>query len=131
MKQGLTDREYRYIHKELVRNYGKADHCVLCGSKNSNRYEWALIHGYSYDTNPNHYMQLCVKCHRKYDFNEDSRIKNRNSNKGLVRSDEIRKRTSDGHKGISFTEDHKLNLSESIKRSWIKRRKNGRRNRNS
>lgn len=90
--------QYRTIHNWLIRHFGKASCCEgsNCSGK-SNKYDWALKKGFSYDKNREHFLQLCVSCHKKYDMTErameigrDNLNKGRYSkNKPVVKLDEV------------------------------------------
>jgi hypothetical protein len=71
---GILVREYSAIHQWITKRYGKAtkcDHCHIVGSK----YEWALRKGLPYKKEINHFVQLCVSCHKKYDETDQRRYK--------------------------------------------------------
>lgn len=57
---------YHAIHIWLKTNYGKASKCEHCGTKKAKRFEWANISG-EYKRDISDYLQLCSKCHHKYD----------------------------------------------------------------
>lgn len=90
-------REYHAIHWWIRTQYGKADMCenVDC-LKKSNTYEWALKEGSNHARDRNCYMQLCKKCHAKYDMTEAKKarllsvihapdVKKYNANKNAMR----------------------------------------------
>lgn len=65
---------YAAIHYWMENNFGKPDHCDLCGlteqkeTKNGRNYfEWSSRSG---ETNRElqNWWQLCIKCHRNYDI---------------------------------------------------------------
>ena len=74
---GIKKTEHGRLHKKLIRDHGNATKCEgeNCTHKNPKRFEWALKKGHSYSANPEDYLQLCVSCHRKYDFTEEIREK--------------------------------------------------------
>lgn len=74
---------YDLIHAWVRYHYGKADHCTNkdCEGKTS-RFEYALIHGKSYDRNIKNYKQLCGICHRKYDLTKSGKEKVARARKG-------------------------------------------------
>jgi len=83
---GWKDDEVGYsgIHKWIVRNFGKADHCEDCGKIDCNRYEWASI-DHSYKRNIKYWTQLCKKCHTKLDgYNIVGLIKHSRANRKAV-----------------------------------------------
>lgn len=71
----LRSSLYRTIHNWVIRHYGKASKCENseCSHK-SKKFEWALKKGFPYDKCRDNFMQLCVSCHRKYDYSEKSRF---------------------------------------------------------
>lgn len=61
------DALYITQHQWIARNYGKANKCENCHTKTAKRYHWANISG-EYRRNLKDYKQLCVSCHRKFDY---------------------------------------------------------------
>lgn len=61
---------YGITHYWLRTNFGKASICesVACENK-SKIYDWALIKGKFYERNRSNFIQLCRKCHIRYDRN--------------------------------------------------------------
>lgn len=59
-----TQKEYYQLHHWVRKNKGKAFWCTFCFS--CKKVEWANISGL-YRKELNDYMQLCNKCHFKYD----------------------------------------------------------------
>jgi hypothetical protein len=57
---------YRVIHHWLEKNFGKANHCMMCGKKDKKKYEWANI-DHKYKRDRSCYIQLCTSCHRIFD----------------------------------------------------------------
>lgn len=55
------------LHYWIERNFGKPYKCEICGGKKTKRYEWANLDG-NYCHDPFHWKQMCVSCHRKYDY---------------------------------------------------------------
>jgi len=74
-----TENAYFYHHRDLKKRYGNASCCENkdCKSVNPKRYEWALRKGHTYSSDRKDYIQLCPSCHRKYDFTESTRLKQR------------------------------------------------------
>lgn len=74
---GITKLEHSNVHRQLKKKYGKADICEMpdCKSVNPVNFNWALKKGHSYSSNREDYIKMCISCHRKYDFNEDIRVK--------------------------------------------------------
>jgi hypothetical protein len=58
--------KYRELHHWIDQWNGKADHCENCGDKSKHRYHWANI-DHKYKRVLEDYIQLCPKCHYKYD----------------------------------------------------------------
>ena len=63
------------FHQWLHKNFGHPDHCKNpeCEGK-SKLFEWCLKTGKVYTHNPDDYIWLCRKCHRKYDFTPSKKI---------------------------------------------------------
>ncbi|MHA1400131.1 MAG: hypothetical protein ACTSQE_07265 [Candidatus Heimdallarchaeaceae archaeon] len=58
---------YSYIHEKVRKEWGKADHCELCGKTDKKRYCWSnKTHTYKFRRSS--WWQLCTGCHRKYDL---------------------------------------------------------------
>lgn len=84
-KKDLTKKEYLFIHHQLRKLYGKADHCEnLNCEKKSTYYEWALKKDHHYTLNRDDYFQLCHKCHKKYDVTDEMRKNNSKGHKGQI-----------------------------------------------
>lgn len=68
-------KEYARCHAAIRRKHGSASKCENpdCTHQNPKRFEWALRKGHQYSPNIQDYIQLCVSCHRKYDFTESQR----------------------------------------------------------
>lgn len=111
MKQNL---EYFRIHTWMIYHHGKASKCEneLCESVSPKRFEWALLKGMGYKRDRNNYIQLCPSCHRKYDYTEEQREKQKKA--GRLKF---------------FTDVHKKNISLSSKGkgvvSILQKNKNG------
>lgn len=65
---------YGQIHDFLRRKFIKKGVCEHCKERGRKRYEVALIQGRNYSFNLNDYIELCVPCHRKYDFTDQMRL---------------------------------------------------------
>lgn len=61
--------------------------------------------------------------HHTEETKEKIRLGNIGVNQGKIHSEESRKKMSENRKGKKFSEEHKKNLAESIKKSWERRRK--------
>lgn len=74
---GITKQEHQALHGKLKKKFGKADRCEMpdCKSVNPKYFNWALRKGHAYSSNKEDYIKMCISCHRKYDFNEDIRVK--------------------------------------------------------
>jgi len=74
---GIPKSKHNGFHRKLIKENGNALKCEMetCSHVNPKRFEWALKKGHSYSSNPIDYIQMCVSCHRKYDFNEEIRAK--------------------------------------------------------
>lgn len=67
------------IHDALKTDRGMAAKCTSseCEGK-SQQFDWALLRGKRYeDRNHNDYIELCRKCHKKYDFVEKQHKRNK------------------------------------------------------
>ena len=63
------DVGYTGIHIWLNKKFGKANKCENSNcDKSSTHFEYALIKGKKHKRRRNHYIMLCRKCHRNYDF---------------------------------------------------------------
>ena len=63
-----NDAKYCSIHSWIIRKLGSPKKCSLCGfiSENNRQFHWANIdHKYKRDLKD--WIRLCVKCHKKYD----------------------------------------------------------------
>lgn len=61
---------YSNVHTRINKKYGKAHKCEICNQEGK-KYQWALRKGKEYEVNIENFMQLCISCHRAYDFNEE------------------------------------------------------------
>lgn len=79
-------KHYANFHAHLKRKFGKALKCENkeCTFDSPKRFEWALLKGKEYSKNPNDYIQLCVSCHRRYDFTEQQRSRMSASHTGKI-----------------------------------------------
>lgn len=64
----VTASKYNSIHVWLKKEYGKA---VVCENSECTRqstiFHWALKKECSHDFNRENYLNLCIKCHARYD----------------------------------------------------------------
>jgi len=76
-KNRKKDNELSYggIHTWLRRKFGKAKECEICQKSYCRNYQWALKKGFSYIRRRDYFFQLCVSCHRKYDYTNQQRKK--------------------------------------------------------
>ena len=58
--------KYYTIHRWLRKNYGDATMCSF-DNKHKALYDWALLKGKKYEYKRENFIQLCKKCHFKYD----------------------------------------------------------------
>lgn len=65
----LLNLDYANIHYWLHKTFGKAIKCenINCPHKDYHRYEWCKRRELKYDFKRENFIQLCAKCHRKYD----------------------------------------------------------------
>ena len=67
---------YAAFHIWILKYYGNANKCDNRENKtldfecsdSTNNFEWAKIKGRRYSRDREDYLQLCVSCHRKYDY---------------------------------------------------------------
>lgn len=129
---------YKAIHQWITRCLGKANKCEghLFGIKCrglEKRFEWANISG-EYKRDLKDYIQLGHSCHIKYDgiskkvwetrimrYGKTGHKKSANW-KGWKHSVESKEEMSKQRKGKKFSEEHKRNLGESMKKMWEKRK---------
>lgn len=57
-------KNYDTVHAWIKKNFGKADHCDLCGS--GRNYQWSNM-DHKYTRSLMKWWQLCAKCHDGYD----------------------------------------------------------------
>lgn len=81
---GIPSHIYSSIHQWLIKTFGKATKCVLCGDITKSKYEYALIKGENYDFKKENFIELCCSCHRRYDETDISRANKRNCKIGKV-----------------------------------------------
>lgn len=61
-----TASDYKILHRQISKLFGKQQKCIECGDEKSNRYEWANISG-EYRLERSDWKRLCVTCHRRLD----------------------------------------------------------------
>lgn len=64
---------YHAKHMWIVKHYGKASKCEMCGTLNASRYEWSNISG-EYHRERSDYRELCPSCHRRHDYGNYCRM---------------------------------------------------------
>ena len=110
----VGSKQYQKVHKWLYRNYGKANYCSNSSNHSTKKYEWANISGeYFFDITD--WKQLCPSCHRKMDFTEETRIKQRISNKG--KNNGLRKKVKQ-YLGNKFVKEYE-SISEAARQTEI------------
>ncbi len=59
---------YCGIHDWLASNFGKANHCqnAWCLGK-SDKFQWAKLEDKSYERKRENFINLCARCHVRYD----------------------------------------------------------------
>jgi len=65
---------YDSIHKWLAKNHKKVGMCTMCKNV-ERRTEFALLRNKKHDYNYANYIELCVPCHRAYDWDDDKNNK--------------------------------------------------------
>lgn len=66
-KKGRTlSSVYTLAHKHMSDEFGKANHCEVCGSTGGALYHWANLSGL-YKLDRSDWKQMCPKCHKRYD----------------------------------------------------------------
>lgn len=60
-------KEHSYLHKWLRKKYGVPIICEHCGEDRPNRVQYANKTG-KYFRKRSDWLQLCVKCHQRYDY---------------------------------------------------------------
>ncbi len=115
--------EYRNIHQWIRYHFGKATKCtnVNCDGQ-SKRYDWALIKGKQYERDINNYLELCRKCHIRYDFTEEriDNIKKRCVG-GVMSREKYESMVWSKARGTKRTDEQKLNMALAArKRSKLK-----------
>lgn len=59
---------YQMVHNWIRRKFGAADRCENKECTGVSKiFDWALIHGKTYERIRSHFMKLCRSCHAKYD----------------------------------------------------------------
>lgn len=98
--KGLPD--YDAIHHWMYFNYGKANRCdnriaqflsFRCNGE-TEKFQWARLHGKKLERNRASFAMLCASCHSKYDRNPDSTERRRNT---------MKKKYPDGYKPTEET----------------------------
>jgi len=117
---------YRKLHHWLVNNFGKAHMCEKgdCRIDQPKRFEWALIHGKTYEYNRNNFMMLCPSCHRIYDYEiltEEEKRKFHEWKKGRTPNNikKIQQFTKDGILFADYTSIKKASDETGILRTAI------------
>jgi hypothetical protein len=58
---------YFALHEWVRKWKGKPQVCESCGTTEAKKYEWANV-DHKYRRVLDDYIQMCTKCHRKYDY---------------------------------------------------------------
>lgn len=61
------EETYSAVHSWLKNKFGPAKKCEHCRAVKAVRYEYALIKGERYEKKRGNFIELCSKCHKKYD----------------------------------------------------------------
>lgn len=103
-------------HDYLKKHFGTASYCVNpnCEGK-SKFFDWCLITGRKYSHNPNDYLWLCRKCHRKYDLTPEKEEKakknlwwNTGTKINYAKGEKINNAKLDTEKVLRIREDYKV-----------------------
>jgi len=82
-------KNYSGIHLWLFKNYGKANQCqasllgLVCKGV-SKKFEWAKLKGKKYKYKRENFIQLCISCHKNYDYTLEWRKNLSNTHKGIL-----------------------------------------------
>ncbi len=113
--KSIPKAEYWSIHTWIRRNYGKASFCSnFCGTTKT-VFDWALIHGKTYEKKIENFKPLCKKCHHSYD--EISRFGPLHPMFGKNHSEESRKKMSLSRMGNQNMLGKKLSAETRLKMS--------------
>lgn len=73
--ESILNKEYDAIHRWLHKIYGSASKCENKQCDHSiNVFNWCKIRGLNYDYKRENFIQLCKRCHKKYDSNKHIEI---------------------------------------------------------
>jgi len=124
--------EYKALHRWVQKSLGRAEVCSTCfRTSEETRIEWANLSG-KYTKDLEDWLPMCRTCHMIFDDVSqrvwetrrkrygDTGHKPETSWKGWKHSSESKKRMSKQRKGKKFNEEHKRNLSKSLKNAWAK-----------
>lgn len=64
------DVSYHTVHNWLGENYDKSGACDHCEKEKDNT-EFALKRGCEYKRDRDNFLELCISCHRKYDYDKE------------------------------------------------------------
>lgn len=127
---------YSVLHRWVQKHLGVATICSTCfRTSNKTRLEWANLSG-KYKRELDDWLPMCRSCHMKFDdvskkvwntrrkkYGKSGHKKTANW-KGWKHSIESRKKMSKFRKGKTFSNQHKKNLSDSLKQYWKIRKQN-------
>lgn len=89
------DRGYSAIHMWIRYHYDKTGECSQCHKIKPT--EWALRKGKEHARNIEHYIELCISCHRLYDYTDEQKEK--------LRANRLGKPFSPNWKAVSATKN--------------------------
>lgn len=76
-----AESSYSAIHMHIRYHNKKSGICVLCGK--TAKTEWAKKTESEYTRNIDDYLELCIPCHKRYDFTEQTRENMRKGHTGI------------------------------------------------
>lgn len=116
---------YKDVHDWIRKNYGKADHCENPNCKGIDKkgnkiktFQWALIHGKTYDFKRENFKQLCASCHCKYDTPIHTKEWNKKVSKSLTGRPLSEEHKSKVSRPEHWTQERKDKISKAINKYW-------------
>ncbi len=111
----LEMRNYYNVHKWLAYHYGKANACENpdCDKK-VQKYTWALKRERRYEKDRAAFLQLCRRCHARYDFTEETKQKLSALYKGRIISPKAYAAASKKLKGVPRTPEVRAKISRGL-----------------
>jgi len=127
---------YSALHRWVQKHLGVANVCSNCSATSKEtKIEWANLSG-KYKRELSDWSPMCRSCHMVFDdvsrkvwrtrrkrYGEAGHKETANW-KGWKHSAESRKKMSEARKGKTFSDQHKKNLSKSIKKYWERKKQN-------